>query len=229
LRLQRIDGLHPPGEAGESLQAGRLFPVRLQHSGERLLQVLDGLEGPVGERSPELLGPPLHRVQLRGVGGQRQEAHVFGTADFLGAVAGGAVEHDQEVNGRDRPRRGDPGTLRSSHRPCRAGRCTSSSRWRDRAPVQVDPFVGAPYRVRRAEPLGTITPPVPADQPEARLVEGQDLQRLLLPSLAAYPAYPASEVLLKASRSSGSAFSCRGRPVLSFTLRRLSSAPTLSG
>ena len=37
------------------------------------------------------------------------------------------------------------------------------------------------------------------------------------------------EVFLKASCSSGSAFSCRGRPVLSLTLRRLRSWPTPSG
>ena len=37
------------------------------------------------------------------------------------------------------------------------------------------------------------------------------------------------EVFLKVSCSSGSAFSCRGRPVFFFTLRRLKSWPTPSG
>src|SRR5215210_123239 len=97
--------------------------------------------------------------------------------------------------------------------------------------VEVSPLVGTPHDPGRAKPCGAIAPPVPVDQPKACFVEGQDLQRLLLQvALAADgPPYFASEVFLKAFCSSGSAFSWRGRPVLSFTLRRLRSWPTLSG
>jgi hypothetical protein len=80
---------------------------------------------------------------------------------------------------------------------------------------------------------------MPVDQSKARFVEGQDLQRLVLLLLLVVVAlrfalpellpYPASEAFLKASCFWESAFSWRGRPVFSFTLRRLRSAPTLSG
>jgi hypothetical protein len=83
---------------------------------------------------------------------------------------------------------------------------------------------------------------MPVDQSKARFIEGQDLQRLVLLvvvvvvvvvvlrfALPELLPYPASEVFLKASCFWESAFSWRGRPVFSFTLRRLRSAPTLSG
>src|SRR5215207_1032349 len=87
--------------------------------------------------------------------------------------------------------------------------------------IQVGPFVGAPDDVGRAKALRTVSPPMPVDEPETRFVEGQDLQWLALGLSAAEPPYglpyPIGEVFLKASCSFGSAFSCRGRPVLSFT------------
>src|SRR5215208_325045 len=94
--------------------------------------------------------------------------------------------------------------------------------------IEVSPLVGAPHHVGRAKAFGTVAPPVPVDQPETGLVEGQDLQRFPWATLAALPD-GVGEVFLKASCSSGSAFSWRGLPVLSFTLRRLRSWPTPSG
>src|SRR5215208_3254444 len=88
--------------------------------------------------------------------------------------------------------------------------------------VEAGPLVGASHRVGRTESLGTVAPPTPVDEPKACLVEGQDLQRLPAMARSASPE-DVREVFLKASCSSGSAFSCRGRPVLSFTLRRLKS------
>ena len=79
-------------------------------------------------------------------------------------------------------------------------------------------------------PSDSIAFSVPVDEAKTRLVEGQDLQRLAGLSARALPyalpyglPYPIAEVFLKASCSSLSAFSWRGRPVLSFTFRRLSS------
>jgi hypothetical protein len=97
--------------------------------------------------------------------------------------------------------------------------------------VKVAPLINAPHDVRPAKPPGAIASLVPVDQTEARFVEGQDLQRLVVLrfALAELLPYLASEVFLKASCFLGSAFSWRGRAVLSFTLRRLRSAPTLSG
>ena len=88
--------------------------------------------------------------------------------------------------------------------------------------VQIGPLVRAPHRVGRAEPPGAVAPVVPVDQPETCLVEGKDLQRLAATTLS-NSLDDIGEVFLKASCSSGSAFSCRGRPVLSLTLRRLRS------
>src|SRR5215207_1123010 len=96
--------------------------------------------------------------------------------------------------------------------------------------VQVGPLIDAPDDVGRAKPLRAVASSVPVDQPETRLVEGQDLQRLLAGVLLlAVLLDPCRELFLKASCSRSSAFSCRGRPVLSFALRRLRSPPTLSG
>ena len=64
---------------------------------QRLLQQLDGLESPVGELSPELLQPPLNRVEFGGVGRKRQEAYVFGTDDLSRTMARNAIEHDDQM------------------------------------------------------------------------------------------------------------------------------------
>jgi hypothetical protein len=70
---------------------------------------------------------------------------------------------------------------------------------------------------------------MPVDQTKACFIEGQDLQRFVGTLALAALFDLLGELFLKASCSSLSAFSCRGRPVFSFTLRRLRSAPTLSG
>src|SRR5215210_2783747 len=103
--------------------------------------------------------------------------------------------------------------------------------------VEVGPLVGAPHRVGRAKTPRTIAPPVPVDKPEARLVQGQDLQRLLAGgggggggvAPLAPCAHLLGELFLKASCSCVSAFSWRGRAVFSFTFRRRRRPPTLSG
>src|SRR5215210_1412874 len=99
--------------------------------------------------------------------------------------------------------------------------------------VEVGPLVGAPHDPGRAKTPRTIPPPVPVDKPEARLVQGQDLQRLLAGGGGVAPLAPCApllgELFLKASCSCVSAFSRRGRPVFSFTFRRRRRPPTLSG
>jgi hypothetical protein len=71
---------------------------------------------------------------------------------------------------------------------------------------------------------------MPVDEAKTGFIKGQDLQRFVGSWATALPyglpyglPYPIGEVFLKASCSSVSAFSCRGRPVLSFTFRRLRS------
>jgi hypothetical protein len=61
------------------------------------MQHSNAIEGPVGQLPPELLKPPLRRVELRGVRREHDEAHVLRMVDLLGAVAGGAVQHDEQV------------------------------------------------------------------------------------------------------------------------------------
>src|SRR4051812_48854326 len=46
--------------------------------------------------------------------------------------------------------------------------------------VKVAPLINAPHDVRRAKPPGAIASLVSVDQTEARFVEGQDLQRLVV-------------------------------------------------
>ena len=92
--------------------------------------------------------------------------------------------------------------------------------------IEVRPLVGAPDDVGWTKPLRTVSPPVPVDEAKTGFIKGQHLQRFVGFSAAALPygpPYPIGEVFLKASCSSVSAFSCRGRPVLSFTFRRLRS------
>ncbi len=94
--------------------------------------------------------------------------------------------------------------------------------------VQVGPFVGALHYIGWSEPRGAVASPMPVDESETSFVEGENLQRLLavtIPGLAD----GVGEVFLKASCLLWSAFSWRGRPVLSFALRRLRNWPTPSG
>jgi hypothetical protein len=45
--------------------------------------------------------------------------------------------------------------------------------------VEVGPLVGPPYHVRWTKAFGAITSSVPVDQPKARFVKGQNLQRFV--------------------------------------------------
>src|ERR687897_1706210 len=94
--------------------------------------------------------------------------------------------------------------------------------------IQVGPFVYPTYYARWTKPFGTIQLSMPVYEPEARLIECQDLQRLF-GVLLALLLDPSTELFLKSSCSCWSAFSCRGRPLLGLALRRLRSPPTLSG
>lgn len=89
--------------------------------------------------------------------------------------------------------------------------------------VEVGPLIGAVHDVRRAKPLGTVALLVPVDQSEACLIEGQNLQWLLLEEPLVFSPEVLGEVFLKCSCSSGLALRWRGRPLLSFTWRRLKS------
>ncbi len=94
--------------------------------------------------------------------------------------------------------------------------------WIDRS-VEVGPLVGAMYHIRRAKPSGTVALLMPADQSEACLIEGQNLQGLVLGMLLALSGEVLGELFLKPCCSSGSALRWRGRPLLSLTWRRFRS------
>ena len=102
------------------------------------------------------------------------------------------------------------------------------SRCRLERSIEVSPLVGSSDDVGWTKPPRTVASPVPVDEAKTCFVKGQDLQRFVGLSAAELP-YLIGEVFLKASCSSVSAFSCRGRPVLSLTFRRLRSCPTPSG
>src|ERR671910_23150 len=147
--------------------------------------------------------------------------------DLLGAVAGGAVEHHQQVVfGVSLGELAEEYLQRSVVHP-RQLQVEALPRGGLHRGVEVGPLLGAPHDVGRAEPLRAVAPPVPVDQPEACFVEGQNLQRFVAAS--ALPLDFTGEVFLNACCASGAASSWRGRPLLSFTLRRLRSWPTPSG
>src|SRR5829696_1264694 len=133
--------------------------------------------------------------------------------DLLGAVAGGAIEHYQQVVFGVSLRELAEEYLQASVVHPRQVQADALPRGGLHRGVEVGPLVGAP--------------PVPADQPEACLVEGQNLQRLVVAS--ALPLDLTGKLFLNACCSFWSASSWRGRPVLSLTLRRLKSWPTPSG
>ncbi len=95
--------------------------------------------------------------------------------DPLGAVAGGTVDHDEQVViwvgfGE----LGEEDLQASVVHPRQVQTKALSRRGLHRR-VQVGPFVGAPHRVGRTEPFGAVASVVPVDEPETRLVEGEDL------------------------------------------------------
>ena len=147
--------------------------------------------------------------------------------------SGGSERHRAPLpdGARHMPHRGAPKTSENIGCPCQAGIDTSSPRWWDQPPRrEIGPLVGSPHHVGWAKAPGTVSPSVPVDQPEARLVEGHNLKRLAgAVALLAPRAHLLGKLFLKASCSSVSAFSWRGRPVFSFTFLRLRSPPTLSG
>jgi hypothetical protein len=96
------------------------------------------------------------------------------------------------------------------------------SRCRLECRIQVGPLVGAPDDVGWTKSLRTVSPPVPVDEAKTRFVKGHNLQWFAAVTLVVSPDGRGG-VFLKASCSCGSAFSCRGLPVLSLTLRRLRS------
>src|SRR5215204_1768111 len=147
--------------------------------------------------------------------------------DLLGAVAGGAVQHNQQVVFGVGLGEFAEEYLQASVVHPRQVQADALPRGGLHRGVEVGPLVGAPHDVGRTEPLRAVAPPVPADQPEACLVEGQNLQRLVVAS--ALPLDLTGKLFLNACCSFWSASSWRGRTVLSLTLRRLKSWPTPSG
>src|SRR5215207_11053422 len=144
-------------------------------------------------------------------------------------MARGAIEYDEQmVVGVGLGELFEEGLQASTVHPRKIEAEALSRRGLDRR-IQIGPLVGAPDDVGWTKPLRTVSSPMPVDEAKTCFVEGHDL-RWLVPGLSASdPPYPTGEVFLKASCSSGSAFSCRGLPVLSFTFRRLRSCPTPSG
>ena len=151
-----------------------------------------------------------------------QKVYVGGADDPFRAMAWGTIEDDEQVvmgvgfgkllkEALQTPTV-HPGQVKAE----------TLSRSRLHCRIQVGPFVGAPDDVGWAKALRTVSPPVPVDEAETCFVEGQNLQWFPAWTLAALPD-GGGEVFLKASCSWGSAFSCRGLPVLSFTFRRLKS------
>src|SRR5918995_907805 len=97
--------------------------------------------------------------------------------------------------------------------------------------VEVGPLVGASHHVGRANPFRAVAPRVPVDEPETRLVEGQNLQWLPLLAVAlAYVLDLSGEVFFMASsrssKASGVTSSCRPRSC-TLLLSSSSSPPSL--
>src|SRR5215210_2822112 len=113
-------------------------------------------------------------------------------------------------------------TLQTSSVHPRKIKAEALSRCRLERRIQIGPLVGSSHDVGRPKPLRAVSPPVPVDEAKTGFIKGQDLQWLVGLSATDLP-YLIGEVFLKASCSCGLAFSWRGLPVLSLTLRRLRS------
>ena len=63
--------------------------------------------------------------------------------------------------------------------------------------VQIGPLVGAMHHIGRTKPSGTVALLMPVDQSEACLIEGQNLQGLVLEMLLAFSSEVLGELFLK--------------------------------
>src|SRR5688500_7995581 len=97
--------------------------------------------------------------------------------DLLGAVAWGAVEHDEQVVFGVSLRELAEEYLQASVVHPRQLQAEALSGCGLHRRVEVGPLVGASHHLGWTESLGAVAPPVPADEPEACLVEGQNFQR----------------------------------------------------
>ncbi len=92
----RIDGLDPPGIAGELEQHRRLLPELLEFVDERVLQLVERREHGIGEVLADVSEDLLCWVQFGTVGWQIERMHASWPSHLTTAVTARIVEHDPD-------------------------------------------------------------------------------------------------------------------------------------
>src|SRR5512135_2043533 len=91
-----LDGLDPPGIAGEVQEHRRLLPELLKLVDERVLQLVERREHGIGEVLTDMPEDLLSGIEFRTVGGQIERIHVLGPAHFAAVMTARTVQHDPD-------------------------------------------------------------------------------------------------------------------------------------
>ncbi len=205
-----LDGLDPPGIAGEVQQDRRLLPELFKLVDERVLQLVERREHGIGEVLTDMSEDLLSGIEFRTVGWQIERMYVLGPAHFAAVMTARTVQHDPDrtlsqlmtqMLQEDLQALAFHGRQQQKDAYARGGfhRC-----------IQPQPLVVVLHDPRGTFPQRTPTPTQPGDQAKAAFIQGHDpLEPWLLDQ--------APEVFLKAACCSALAFLCRLRPVLHLT------------
>ena len=131
-----------------------------------------------GTTSPRGLAQENRRVE-------RQEADVLWQLCLFGGMARGTIEHHNQAMVGIRLTKTLQERFEAAAVKTRKVNTETLARCGIDRSVEVGPLVGAMHHIRRAKPSGTVALLMPADQSEACLIEGQNLQGLVLGMLLA--------------------------------------------
>ena len=91
-----LDGLDPPGIAGEVQQDRRLLPELLKLVDERVLQLVERREHGSGELLADMPEELLSRIHFGTLGGQIKRLHVLWPDHLTAAMTARTVQHDPD-------------------------------------------------------------------------------------------------------------------------------------
>ncbi len=205
-----LDGLDPPGIAGEGEQDPRLLPELLKLVDERVLQLVERRENGIGELLADMPEDLLGRIEFRAVGGQIERMHVLGPAHFTTAMTARTVQHHPDWTLSQLLTHMLQEELQALAFHGRQQEEDARPRGRLYRGIQPQPLVVVLHDPRGTFPQRTPAPAQPGDQAKAAFIQGHDPLELWLLDQA-------PEVFLKAACCSALAFLCRLRPVFHLT------------
>ncbi len=91
-----LDGLDPPGIAGEVQQDRRLLPELLELVDERVLQLVERRENGIGEVLADMPEDLLSGIQFGTRGWQIERLHVLWPDNLTAAMTARTVQHDPD-------------------------------------------------------------------------------------------------------------------------------------